>query len=409
MNTKLLNGLRYAAWLFVACLVGPACSVSTDGLYAGSQEPEDAAVVPVPDVMMPPPGTGTACAKNTDCASGFCAEGVCCDSPCSAGCSSCNLPDLKGRCSPIPPGMAPRLENACRKEATQTCGFDGTCDGIGGCRKHVQGTECGLSSCANNTEQPASKCDGAGTCVSDAPKPCAPYMCSVRACSTECRRNADCTPDTLCVSRKCEKYEGAIAMYNDSSPSVDGVGDDQVWSRVNTWLDIKNVVSGTVGSTEDLTARMKLMWTPLALFVLVEVNDSFLTNDSAEATRDDAVEIFLDLNRSKGETYDGKDDLQYLFGWNDNDFTETKLNKRQDVTWAIQTAGNRRSYTLEARFPWSTIAGPAPAAGLRIGFQVVIDDDDDGADRDAQVVWSGTRTDSATRPASFGDLLLNGP
>lgn len=408
MKTMSLNSLYSAALILAAASACVACSVSDSGLYLSGQGNEDAAVIPPADTM-PPPGTGQSCVKNSDCPTGFCAESVCCDSPCTAGCSSCNLPGLAGRCSPIPAGMGPRLENACRAETMQTCGFDGSCDGLGGCRKHVKGTDCGNSSCNNNIEQPASKCDGAGVCISEVAKPCAPYMCGARACSTECRRNADCTPDALCLNRKCEKYEGPIATYNDSSPSLDGVGDDQVWSRVTTWLDIKNVLSGSVGNAEDLTARMKVMWTPLALFLLVEVTDSTLTNDSAEAIRDDAVEIFIDANVSKGETYDGKDDLQYIFGWNDNDFTETKLNKRQDVSFAIATANNQRSYTLEARLPWSTTAGATPAAGARIGFQVAIDDDDNGGERDAQVLWSGTRNDSAARPASFGELLLNGP
>jgi hypothetical protein len=352
---------------------------------------------------------GAACTMNKQCGTGICVEGVCCDSTCTNGCVSCALPNLVGKCSPIPTGTAPRTENTCLKESANTCGLDGTCNGAGGCRNHAKGTPCGQGSCADAMETPPATCDGGGKCVTSAARACAPYMCSTRACDTECRRAEDCSGKAQCLGQKCIIVDVPVIKSTVSIPDIDGETDD-IWIRSNAqWQDITNVITGSVGRPSDLTARFKSLWTPEAFYILLEISDSSLSNDSPEVWKDDAIEIYFDANNSRAQAYDNVDDLQYSFGWNDPDFSEGKLGKKQGVISATRTANDATAYVFEAKFPWSTLGLAGPAVGKRFGFQIAIDDDDEGGDRDAQVAWHGKLGDFASRPASFGELLLGGP
>ena len=423
MNTtvvrqQLTHARSKAAALCVWICLLSACSISDAGLQpsasstnqdAGPANPPDPDGPVVVDPSKAPPGTP--CVQNAECGKGVCAGGVCCDGPCGGGCFSCTLPGAVGKCSPIPAGTMPRIENTCLKEGPNTCGFDSSCDGAGGCRRHVAGTSCGQGSCDEGSETPAPKCDGKGTCTSTAPKACAPYMCGIRACAAECRSDDDCSNKTQCLgNNKCEIVDAPVVKSTVSVPGVDGDIDDIWTSSGATWQDISKVTAGSVGSTEDLKARWKTLWTAEAVYLLVDVMDSSLINDSAEPWKDDSVEVYFDANNSRGQTYDKVDDLQYFFSWNDPNLTETKLQRTQGVTFAIRTAQNGKSYVLEARFPWTTLGLNKPVVGSRIGFQLAIDDDDlMGGDRDAQVTWYGELADSASRPASFGELVLGGP
>ena len=98
----------------------------------------------------------------------MCVDGRCCDGACTDVCKACNVPGLEGTCSNVVAGSQPS-HGSCNAEAPSTCGRDGTCDGAGVCRKHVQGTICVAASCNTSTDifTPAKKCDGAGTCVNE--------------------------------------------------------------------------------------------------------------------------------------------------------------------------------------------------------------------------------------------------
>ena len=89
---------------------------------------------------------GEACACDGECASGFCVDGVCCNQRLHR-----RLQDLQrartssGTCVIAHGGRRSRAtRRTCVTTPASTCGFDGTCDGAGGCRKypantHVQG------------------------------------------------------------------------------------------------------------------------------------------------------------------------------------------------------------------------------------------------------------------------------
>jgi fibronectin type 3 domain-containing protein len=184
-----------------------------------------------------------------------------------------------------------------------------------------------------------------------------------------------------------------------SAPTVDGAV-DAVWSGATSYAML-NTLSGSAGGS-DLSGAWRALWDATNLYYLVEVTDESLWNDSANAWDDDSVELYIDADNSKGTSYDGVNDYQLVFRWNDPGVIHLGTNSATDTTgmdFAIEdTPGG---YTCEVLVPWATL-GVTPAAGEFIGTDVHVNDDDDGGARDAKIAWYATADNSWTDPSTFG-------
>jgi hypothetical protein len=172
---------------------------------------------------------GAACGAPGECGSGSCVDGVCCESACAGGCVACagaKTAAADGLCRAIVGGTDP--DNECAQEAVSTCGNDGFCDGAGACRRYPVNTPCILESCSGSTYQPASTCNGAGTCNTPATTSCGAFMCGATACATSCGSNADCTTGYHCATGLCvpQEQNGTACLVAGDCASgfcVDGV------------------------------------------------------------------------------------------------------------------------------------------------------------------------------------------
>lgn len=114
-----------------------------------------------------------------------------------------------------------------------------------------------------------------------------------------------------------------------------------------------------------------------------------------------STEIYIDSNHNKASTYDSHD-RQYIKGWNDNAFfVKGALPTAVQHAWGTISGG----YSVEMAIPWSEL-GIVPTAGMTIGFDVAVNDDDNGGDRDSQLMWAGTN-DNWTDTSMFGNLELS--
>ena len=62
-------------------------------------------------------------------------------------------------------------------------------------------------------------------------------------------------------------------------------------------------------------------------------------------------------------------------------------------------------YQLEAAIPWSTL-NIIPTAEHTIGFDIQINDDDNGNGRDAKISWNANIDQAWKNPQIFGQLIL---
>lgn len=173
---------------------------------------------------------GQACDDVGQCRSGlFCVDGLCCDRACAGLCHACRStltgqPD--GTCAPIRAGTDPA--NECVLQAASTCGTDGTCDGVGGCRLHGSDVQCAGAACGNNAHTPARRCTGAGTCAAARTTQCRP--------GEGCKVASGCTPEypTCATTINClEPHCSTNNMRYSADPEVvvDHKNGARLWQR----------------------------------------------------------------------------------------------------------------------------------------------------------------------------------
>ncbi len=187
------------------------------------------------------------------------------------------------------------------------------------------------------------------------------------------------------------------------SPTIDGSVDtvwDDIWSH-----DIANIIgSGTVDDNNDLSGTWQVMWDANNIYFLIEVTDDVLINDSTYQWQDDCVEIYIDADNSKGTSYDGINDYQYQFRYDDSTvYVGVGPQNTAGIVFSlIEVTGG---YILECSMPWTTL-GVSPAVENMIGVEIQINDDDTGGDRDGKKAWYGTTDDAWHDPSTFGEGML---
>jgi len=208
---------------------------------------------------------------------------------------------------------------------------------------------------------------------------------------------------------RAEKRQAGIpATIRKATGSVviDGKADD-LWSESRE-NKIGNVIYLPPSNDEDLSASYKAMWDEKNLYLLVDVTDDSLKNDSGSDVwyLDDCVEVFIDADNSKSDSYDDND-AQYHFDWDKNSPAMDRFEhgKLYGIEFAMVTTEN--GYRTEIKFPWSTL-GVEPSAGKKIGLDVHVNDDDDGGDRDSKLTWRGKDDNAWETPSVFGTAELAG-
>ena len=188
-------------------------------------------------------------------------------------------------------------------------------------------------------------------------------------------------------------------------PVIDGVI-DAGWVSTDE-QNIDRRILGNISNPQDLSAEWKATWDDTHLYLLVTVHDEDLRNNSSNWWDDDSVEIFIDADASRGTSYDGVNDFQFGFRWNDATlhYGPNSATLTDDSVVVFDMVATADGYVLEARIPWADL-GVTPAPGDDIGIEVQINDDDGGGLRDASIAWNGVSNAAYTDPSQFGVARL---
>ncbi len=199
------------------------------------------------------------------------------------------------------------------------------------------------------------------------------------------------------------KKAGPADIKKASKPPVVDATEDGLWSDARKYK-LENVIYSPISSDKDFSAYYKAMWDENNLYVLVDVTDDDLTNDSGSDQwyMDDCIEVFIDADNSKSDSFD-ENDYQFHFDWDKSNPTmdEDEHGKKDNVEFAMVTT--EKGYRTEIKFPWSTL-GTKPSAGASIGLEVHVNDDDKG-DR-TKLAWWGTKDTAYGDPRTFGTARL---
>jgi len=197
-----------------------------------------------------------------------------------------------------------------------------------------------------------------------------------------------------------------------ATPMIDGQV-DEVWARASV-QHIRTTNDGTDPTgPADCSGQFQVLYDTANLYVLVDVNDEALVQDSdpAQGWLDDRIEIFIDGDDRKDADPDGRNDYQYCFRWNYGEVEVPVEWYRSPaslagVQYAVVTTDS--GYRIETKLPWTTMIGGPAQAGRLIGIDVMVDDDDDGGDTDSQIAWYATGGDPH-HPNLWGTALLADP
>ena len=169
---------------------------------------------------------------------------------------------------------------------------------------------------------------------------------------------------------------------------------------------VGKVIQGTVANPRDLTARWRANWDDNNLYLWVGVVDEMHVKDSNKYWQDDSIEIYIDADASRGEAYDNFNDFHLGFSLGNNTIEaggSTPKAKLSNIKFHTRKLAS--GYQLEVTIPWSTL-NIRPQAEHTLGFDIQVNDDDNGNSRDAKMSWNATIDQSWKNPQIFGQLIL---
>lgn len=190
------------------------------------------------------------------------------------------------------------------------------------------------------------------------------------------------------------------------APEQDGIG-GLYWQGI-TSHDLSKQVIGAADNADDLQASFQASWDATNLYLLIKIQDDNLINDSAaEPWNDDAIELFIDGNNDKSLSYDAND-YQFILRYNDPNIYEFQSGILQNTNPAgIQKVQRltHNGYQIELSISWSAF-GLSANTNQQIGFDLHVNDDDDGSARDSKIAWKALVDLSASIPFTFGTIQL---
>lgn len=188
-----------------------------------------------------------------------------------------------------------------------------------------------------------------------------------------------------------------------TAPVIDGTIDAMWNNHAIEYLNVKLFEGAEIVSPADLSANFRATMDATNLYVLVDVTDDILIHDSSDTTTwmDDKVEIYINYGNTKATTY-GTNDHSFGFVYNNPLFyVGPGRNTGAKFKQGLKNGG----YIIEVSIPWSTLGG-SPAYGDFIGIEVMVNDDDDGGDRDSKIAWTDATDRSWGNPSLFGTAKL---
>ena len=155
-------------------------------------------------------------------------------------------------------------------------------------------------------------------------------------------------------------------------PVIDGQVDD-VWANASEQYFVP------LEDPADGSGIWKVLYDAENLYVLVDMTDDSLQNDSASSWQDDSVEIYFDGGNTKVNTPLSGDDHQYTFGWTTDEIQGNNIDGATDGFEHAQV-DTGTGWRIEVKMPWMSIWGVVPQAGDLVGIDCYYNDDDDGGD-----------------------------
>ena len=218
--------------------------------------------------------------------------------------------------------------------------------------------------------------------------------------------------------------------YSTNVPTIDGAYGWSEWRSANytdnkgNYLVLDHLMIDNDGTHSDgSTNQYRGYWNNnywravhdgTHLYVLLIVrNEPFYErfNDSADMWQDDTAELYFDVGNEKSSAYDGND-YQRLFRYNHDAVDDTLVGYNSatglSVTYRSSRAMEMANQTRSVYEFKIHLASIGLETEKRFGFDIQVNDDDNGGERDAKWGWfAPSFTDESWNdPSQFGTAIL---
>ena len=174
--------------------------------------------------------------------------------------------------------------------------------------------------------------------------------------------------------------------------NINGKPDEDFWK-------LDQPIKKTVRGRPSAEAAFGLYWNRSDLYMIIKVQDDQVVTDSDEPWNDDGVEVFLDILNDRQTEYNSDDKRLVVSASGE---TQGFGLEGEDMETAVQRTED--GYIVEVQIRMDHL-GQRNRPNAAYGFDIAVNDDDDGGPRDGQLVWKGT-AQNATDPSGFGTILL---
>ena len=187
-------------------------------------------------------------------------------------------------------------------------------------------------------------------------------------------------------------FKPGVEKATKATVKIDGEA-DSAWDKAVA-------IPLTINLKASVTADAKVLWDDENLYVYATVKDPVLNKNSGDAYQQDSLEVFIDENNAKTESYDD-DDKQYRINYmNEHSFNGKKC-LEENVQSVAKVTGD--GYVIEAAFKWTDIK---PKGGDRIGLELQINDADDSGARIGTLSWNDETGMGWSKSSVYGTIEL---
>ena len=203
--------------------------------------------------------------------------------------------------------------------------------------------------------------------------------------------------EILAVVKGVEQIDMEIGFAT-KPPVIDGEVDG-IWANASTQYIVP------LDDPANASGSWMALYDSENLYVIVDMTDDSLQNDSASSWQDDSVELYFDGGNTKVNTPLSGDDHQYTFGWTTDDIQGTNV---QGATEGIEHAqvDTDTGWRIEIKLPWLSMQGAEPQAGDLIGIDCYYNDDDDGGDSRENKLLTFSTVEGWNDASQWGTAVL---
>jgi hypothetical protein len=172
---------------------------------------------------------------------------------------------------------------------------------------------------------------------------------------------------------------------------------------------------------QDFSGTFALQWDAKYLYVAGALIDDVRAVHASSNSyhEDDCFQIYLDGNHDRSPVYEDAGDLQLLVRADNAAETfvpfTTTVGRPPGVLTATANSGSGANWNIEIAIPWSLLGSVDAGVGRVVGFDLIIDDDDDPdvQTRKHYLIWTMNPSGSGCpepycSTSTFGDAVLTG-